>query len=59
MVLERIVAILAGVVSPTTLHSDRDDVERRMVMDTARLGVLPNAVYVWSTLLHGYRVEEF
>ena len=59
MVFKGIVAIFAGIVLPTALHLDGNDIDRRVVMSTARLRIQLNAEYVWSRLVHGYRVEEF
>ena len=48
MVSEGVVAVFAGVEEATAFHFDSDDVERRVVMETAGLGIEIQAADIGS-----------
>src|SRR5271155_905575 len=58
MVGQRIMAVLAGIVKSAALHLDRNDVQRRVVVDAARLTVQIDSAYMGARLRHRYRVED-
>jgi hypothetical protein len=62
MVGEGVVAVFAGVVEAAASHFDSDDVERRVVMETAGLGIEIQAADIGSGWRHwmkgGTRVEN-
>lgn len=55
---QRVVAVLAGIVDAATLHFDRDDVQRTVIVNTARLRVETNSHDVRASVGHGFRVED-
>jgi hypothetical protein len=62
MVGEGVVAVFAGVEEAAAFHFDSDDVERRVVMETAGLGIEIQAADIGSGWRHwmkgGTRVEH-
>jgi hypothetical protein len=50
-----IMAIFAGIVDTTAPHPDGDDVERRIVVNAARLSVQPDPAHLKTSIwyLHG------
>lgn len=53
MLSDGVVAVFAGVEEATAFHFDSDDVERRVVMETAGLGIEIQAADLGSGRRHG------